>query len=205
MTLSGKRIGVVMTGSFCTFDKVLPAVQELVTWGAEVTPIFSQNMSELDTRFNDAAVAKQKILSICGREPLDTLPEVEPIGPQKLLDLVIVAPCTGNTLAKLALAITDSPALLAIKAHLRNARPVLLAIATNDGLSNNAKNIGYLLNSKHIYFVPFGQDGAFTKQNSLQARFSLIAPAAEAALEGKQLQPVLLGAGECLLGEEKKG
>ena len=129
---------------------------------------------------------------------IDSIPGAEPIGPQKKLDLIVVAPCTGNTLAKLANAITDTTATMAVKAHLRNQRPVVIALATNDALAGNAKNLGLLLNAKHYYFVPFGQDGAQTKENSLQAHFPSIVKTAELALQGKQLQPLLLGAGECL-------
>lgn len=198
MELEGKRIGFVLTASFCTVDKVLPQIKILRQMGAEIMPIISEKLDITDTRYNTSEQFKTKLSEYAGEKHLTTITEVEPIGPEGLLDLVIVAPCTGNTIAKLAMSITDSPSLMAVKAHLRNSRPVVLAIATNDGLSGNAKNIGLLLNSKNVYFVPFGQDGPFTKQNSLQSKFSLIPKAAQAALLGKQIQPVLLGAGECL-------
>lgn len=194
----GKTIGWVMTGSFCTIDAVLTQMQALKRTGADILPIFSQNVSALDTRFNPAAEVRKKVEEICGTKVVDTIPAAEPIGPKKLLDLIVVAPCTGNTLAKLANSITDTTATLAVKAHLRNARPVVIAMASNDALAGNAKNIGVLLNAKHYYFVPFGQDGAETKANSMQAHFASIVPTIEQALQGKQLQPLLLGAGECL-------
>ena len=155
----------------------------------------------LDTRFNDAEEVRRKVTEICQTEIIDTLPKAEPIGPKKRLDAIIVAPCTGNTLAKLANSITDTTATLAVKAHLRNQRPVILALASNDALAGNAKNLGILLNAKHYYFVPFGQDGAKTKSNSMQAHFASIVPTIEKALAGKQIQPMLLGAGECLKDE----
>lgn len=196
--LQGKTIGWVMTGSFCTIDAVLIQMKALKQTGANILPIFSQNVNALDTRFNPAAEVRKKVEDICGVKVVDTLPSAEPIGPKKLLDLIVVAPCTGNTLAKLANSITDTTATLAVKAHLRNARPVVIAMASNDALAGNAKNIGVLLNAKHYYFVPFGQDGAETKANSMQAHFASIVPTIKQALSGKQIQPMLLGAGECL-------
>lgn len=196
--IRGKRIGFAMTGSFCTIDLVLPWMQELVDLGADVIPIFSTHVGQMDTRFHPAQIVRQKVIAICGKEPIETIQQAEPIGPQKLLDMVLIAPCTGNTMAKLANAITDTPALMAAKSHLRNGRPVLLAIATNDGLSANARNLGQLLNAKHIYFVPFGQDGHAVKANSIQSHFARIPAAVAAALEERQLQPLLLGPGECL-------
>jgi len=197
--LKGKRIGFVITGSHCTVDDVLPSMEALIQNGAVVTPIVSDRVHRIDTRFSTAEQVHERLTGICGKEPLYEIVQVEPIGPQKLLDLVIIAPCTGNTLAKLANAITDGPALMTAKSQLRNGRPVLLAIATNDGLSANAKNIGMLLNAKNVYFVPFGQDNIEVKSNSLQSRFALIPEAACNALVGKQIQPLLLSAGECLL------
>lgn len=196
--LKGKTVGWVFTGSFCTIDAVLPEMEKMKQIGARVVPIFSQHVATLDTRFNPASAVREKAERICGESVIDSIPGAEPIGPQKKLDLIVVAPCTGNTLAKLANAITDTTATMAVKAHLRNQRPVVLAMATNDALAGNAKNLGLLLNAKHYYFVPFGQDGAQTKENSLQAHFPSIVKTAELALQGKQLQPLLLGAGECL-------
>ena len=196
--LKGKTVGWVFTGSFCTIDTVLPEMEKMKQTGARVVPIFSQHVAALDTRFNPASAVREKAECICGESVIDSIPGAEPIGPQKKLDLIVVAPCTGNTLAKLANAITDTTATMAVKAHLRNQRPVVIALATNDALAGNAKNLGLLLNAKHYYFVPFGQDGAQTKENSMQAHFPSIVKTAELALQGKQLQPLLLGAGECL-------
>lgn len=196
--LEGVRIGVAMTGSFCTIDGVLPYVAELKQQGAQILPIFSDHLTQHDTRFNTAQQVYDKVYAISGTRPIQSIVEAEPIGPKKLLDLLLVAPCTGNTIAKLANSITDTPALMAAKSHMRNGRPVVLAIASNDSLGGNAKNIGILLNAKNIFFVPFGQDSPEGKANSLQANFSLIPKTCECALEGKQLQPILLGAKECL-------
>lgn len=152
--LDGVRIGCCMTGSFCTFRQVFEAWRALRATGAELIPILSFNAGRLDNRFYTSAESRRIFTEICGREILDSIPAVEPIGPKKLLDLLIVAPCTGNTLAKIAAGITDTPVALAVKSHLRNARPVLLAISTNDALSGSAQNIGKLINTKNIYFVP---------------------------------------------------
>ena len=190
--LEGARIGCAMTGSFCTFAKAFAAVEALRASGAELFPIMSNNAYALDTRFGSARDMCARFEAICGREIWHTLSQVEPIGPRGLLDLVVVAPCTGNTLAKLALGLCDTPATMAVKSHLRNARPVLLAVSTNDGLGRSAANIGALLAMKHIYFVPFRQDDFIAKPDSLVADFALIPEAAEAALRGKQMQPLLL-------------
>lgn len=192
MSLDNVRIGFAITGSYCTFAKVLPEIEKLVGEGAEVYPILSWEASDTDTRFGSAREFKEKISEITGRKIIDTIVDAEPIGPNALLDVILVAPCTGNTLAKLANAITDSPVLMACKAHLRNSRPVVIAVSTNDGLGANAKNIGILMNMKNIYFVPFGQDNPDEKPNSLMARMDYIKPAIESALAGKQLQPVLV-------------
>ncbi len=198
--LQGKQIGWIVTGSFCTIDAVLEQMRVLKQYGARITPIFSEHVTAFDTRFNLAQEVRNKVQDICETEIIDSIPKAEPIGPKKLLDAVVVAPCTGNTMAKLANAITDTTATLAVKAHLRNQRPVILALASNDALAGNAKNLGLLLNAKHYYFVPFGQDGAMTKSNSLQAHFASITPTIALALEGKQIQPMILGSGECLKG-----
>ena len=191
MDLSNKRIGFALTGSFCTFRKVLLELEKLASLGADITPIMSETSYATDTRFGTAEGFINRIETICKKSIISTLTAAEPIGPQSLLDLLIIAPCTGNTLAKLANGITDSSVTLAAKAHLRNQRPVLIAVSTNDGLGNAAKNIGTLLNSKNIYFVPFGQDDFENKPNSLVADISLIAEAADAALDKRQLQPIL--------------
>lgn len=190
--LSGKKIGFAMTGSFCTFSQVFPETQRLADEGAELYPILSDNVWSLDTRFYTADQVKSRLEAICGRPIWHTLPEVEPIGPKHLLDLVIVAPCTGNSLGKLACGIIDTPVIMAAKSHLRNGGPVLLAVSTNDALAMCAKNIGALLACRNFYFVPFRQDSPEKKPASLVARFDLIFESACAALEGRQLQPLLV-------------
>ena len=190
--LCGARIGCVMTGSFCTFKEVFAAWRSLKETGADLIPIMSFNAAKLDTRFYPAKEAVGIFEDICEKKILNSIAEVEPIGPKKLLDLLIVAPCTGNTLAKIANGITDTPAALAVKSHLRNARPVLIAVSTNDGLSMSAKNIGLLLNSKNIYFVPFGQDDSEKKPRSLVADMDKILPTLSSAMAGRQIQPMLI-------------
>ena len=191
--LRGMRIGCAMTGSFCTFKNVFAAWRMLREAGAELVPIMSFNAAALDTRFYPAAEAIAEFEEICGREVLRTIPQVEPIGPRKLFDLLIVAPCTGNTLAKLANGITDTPVALAAKSHLRNGGPVLLAVSTNDALGASAQNIGRLLNAKHVFFAPFGQDDPEHKPNSAVAHFEKLPEAAVLALQGEQFQPILTG------------
>lgn len=190
--LRGKRIGCVMTGSFCTYRQVFQAWRELRDAGAELTPIMSFNAFSIDNRFYAAKEAVWTFEEICGRKVLSSIAQVEPIGPKKLLDLLIVAPCTGNTLAKIANGITDTPAALAVKSHLRNGRPVLIAVSTNDALSGSAQNLGKLLNMRNFCFVPFGQDDPQGKPASCVADFSLLAKSAELALEGRQIQPILV-------------
>ena len=189
--LSGKKIGFAMTGSFCTFSQVFPEAQRLADEGASLYPILSDNVWSLDTRFYTAEQVKSRLEAICGRPIWHTLPEVEPIGPKHLLDLLIVAPCTGNSLGKLAGGIIDTPVIMAAKSHLRNGGPVLLAVSTNDALAMCAKNIGALLACRNFYFVPFRQDSPEKKPASLVARFDLLFESACAALEGHQLQPML--------------
>ena len=195
INLGGVRIGCAMTGSFCTFRAAFDAWRALRETGAELIPILSFNAGSLDNRFYTAAESRQIFTEICGHEILDSIPAVEPIGPKKLLDLLIVAPCTGNTLAKIAAGITDTPVTLAVKSHLRNARPVLLAISTNDAISGSAQNIGKLLNTRNIYFVPLRQDDPLGKPNSAVARFDLLPERANLALQGRQIQPILLEKG----------
>lgn len=192
MELTGKRIGFALTGSFCTYGVVLPVIKALVESGAAVTPILSFNAANHDTRFMKASDLRIFLEETTGQPILDDLVKVEPIGPKKLLDLLIIAPCTGNTLAKLALGITDTPVLLAAKAHLRNQAPVLIAVSTNDALAANAKNMGVLLNTRHIYFVPYRQDDNKKKQASIVSDMQLIIDAAKSALDGKQAQPLML-------------
>lgn len=192
MGLQGLKIGFALTGSYCTFEKVLPQVEELVKKGAEVFPIVSYSVSSTGTRFGESAYWLDRLREITKKKEISTMVDAEPIGPGGFLDLIIVAPCTGNTLAKLANGISDTPVLMALKAQLRNHKPVVLAISTNDGLSMNAKNLGLLLNTRNIYFVPFGQDNPKEKQNSLVAHMDRILETIFAALEGRQLQPLLV-------------
>lgn len=191
MELEGKKIGFALTGSFCTLDKVMPEIEKLVKEGAEVFPIISESVDKLDTKFGKAEDWKKQLVDITGKKIISSIVEAEPIGPKALFDLIVVAPCTGNTLSKLANAITDTSVTMACKAHLRNSRPVVIAISTNDGLGANAKNLGMLLNMKNIYLVPFGQDDPVKKTNSLVAKLELLQPTVLEALNGKQLQPVL--------------
>lgn len=191
MDLKGKKIGVALTGSFCTFEKGFQELEKLVETGAQIQTIFSDASQTIDSRFGNAADFVKKAEEITGIKPMLTIPQAEPIGPKSLLDLLIILPCTGNTIAKLANGITDTPVLMAAKAHLRNEKPLLVSISTNDALGMNMKNIGLLLNAKHIYFVPFGQDNPKKKPNSMIAHTEMLIPAAEAALEGRQYQPVI--------------
>jgi dipicolinate synthase subunit B len=189
--MNNKNIGFAITGSFCTFKKILPCIKKLVEQGNNIIPIFSYSVINTDTRFYKAVDFARDIEDITGNKPIATLTEVEPIGPNNNLDIMIIAPCTGNTLAKLNNAITDTPVLMASKAHLRNNKPLLIAVSTNDALSNNAKNFGELLIKKNIFFVPFAQDDCIKKCNSLIADYELIDVAADSAIIGKQLQPLL--------------
>ena len=184
------KIGFAFCGSYCTYSSVIPVLQKVQDKFGDVTPIMSEHACETDSRFGKAEDFKNKIEEICGKKIISSITEAEPIGPKALLDVLVIAPCTGNTLAKLAHGITDSSVTMAAKAHLRNERPVLLAVATNDALSANAENIGALLNRKNIYFVPFYQDDPEKKPRSLQADFDLINEAVLSAAEGKQLQPI---------------
>ena len=186
------RLGFAMCGSFCTFADVIPQMERLRSLGYDITPIMSDTAYSTDSRFGDAAGFRDEIEQICGKKIIHTIPDAEPIGPKGLLDLLMIAPCTGNTLAKLAYGITDGPVPMAAKAHLRNDRPVLLGIATNDALSGSAVSIGHLLGRKNIFFVPFGQDDPMKKSTSCIAEFSLLPEAAEAALQKRQLQPLLV-------------
>lgn len=191
MELQGKKIGVAFTGFFCTYERVFIELKNLVQEGAQVQTIFSNAAQSIDSRFGNAEDFVKEAEKITGIAPMLTIAQAEPIGPKGLLDLLVILPCTGNTIAKLANGITDTPVLMAAKAHLRNERPLLLSISTNDALGMNMKNIGLLLNAKHVYFVPFGQDNAEKKPNSMIAHTELLVPAAKAALEGKQYQPVI--------------
>lgn len=191
MKLAGKNIGFAITGSFCTFEKILQELQRLKEAQANIIPIFSFNAAAMDTRFGRAADFVEKVTAITGNQPVLTIAEAEPLGPQEALDILLIAPCTGNTLGKLSNAITDTPVLMAAKAHLRNNKPLVISISSNDALGLNLENIGRLMNTKGIYFVPFGQDAHLQKPKSMIARVELILPTLEQALEGRQLQPIL--------------
>lgn len=192
MRFSGIKIGFALTGSYCTILTVLPHIKDLVAEGADILPILSPAVRNTDTRFIKADDLYEKLVEITGKEPISTMVKAEPIGPQKLVDIMVVAPCTGTTLAKLALGLSDTSVTLACKSQLRNSRPVVLAISTNDGLGTSAKNLAALLNKKQVYFVPFGQDAPNIKQNSLIAKMDLIPETLLAARENRQLQPVLI-------------
>ena len=190
--LKGKKIGFALCGSFCTFGAVIPQMERLVTAGAQLVPIMSFNAYRTDTRFGRAEDFVRTVEEICGEKVRNTLTQVEPIGPKGELALLIIAPCTGNTLAKLNHSIADTPVTLAAKSHLRNDRPILIAVSTNDALAGAAENIGGLLARRNMFFVPFGQDDPQRKPRSLISEMTMIPAAAEAALCGEQLQPVLL-------------
>ena len=185
------KIGFALTGSFCTFDKVMQELKKL-TEIYDVTVIMSSSARMTDTRFGTADSFVERIRTLTGKEIISTIPAAEPIGPKKLFDALVIAPCTGNSLAKLAHGITDSSVTMAAKAHLRNEKPLIIAPSTNDGLGANAKNLGLLLNMKNIYFVPFGQDDPINKHKSLVADFTQIIPTLEEALQGRQIQPLLI-------------
>lgn len=186
------RIGYALCGSFCTFAENLEMMRTLRQQGYDLLPILSYHAATLDTRFGKAADHCREIEEICGRPPITTIQGAEPIGPKRLCDLLLISPCTGNTLSKLALSIVDTPVTMAAKSHLRNGAPVLVAVSTNDALSGCAKSIGKLLNTRHYFFVPMGQDNPQAKQTSVVADFAKIPEAITAALAGKQLSPLLL-------------
>ena len=183
-------IGFALCGSFCTYSRVFPVMERLAK-DYDILPIFSQSAYDTDSRFGTAVEHIARAEAICNRPPLHTLTEVEPIGPKRLLDALIIAPCTGNTLAKLAHSIADGPVTMAAKSHLRNGRPVVIAVSTNDGLAAAAENIGRLLARKHYYFVPLRQDDAKAKPTSLVAVFEKIPETVKLAAEGVQIQPIL--------------
>lgn len=190
--LKDKKIGFCMTGSFCTFKSVIPQIKKLVEAGAEVIPIMSFNSYNLDTKFGDAKDFIKEIENITSHKIIHTIQDAEPIGPQNLTDIMVIVPCTGNTIAKLANGITDTPVLMATKSHLRNGNDVVIGISTNDGLSGSAVNIGTLLNRNHYYFVPFKQDNPITKPRSIVFHPEYILKTIEQALNHKQIQPILL-------------
>lgn len=185
------EIGFALCGSFCTFAQVFPVMEEL-SRHHHIIPIFSFASGSIDSRFGTATEHLERAREICGRSPLRTIEGVEPIGPKKMLDALIIAPCTGNTLSKLAHSVADTPVTMAAKSHLRNGRPVIVAVSTNDALAGAAENIGKLLARKHYYFVPFRQDDPINKPTSMVADFTKIPQTLDAALEGRQIQPILL-------------
>ena len=189
--MNDKKLGFALCGSFCTLERTLQMMAELVSAGWEIQPIMSPITYGTDTRFGTAEHWRDQVEALCGRPIWHTVAQVEPIGPRKLLDILLVAPCTGNTLGKLAGGITDTPVTMAVKAHLRNDRPVVLAVSTNDALGASMRNIALLKNTKNIYFVPLGQDDPIKKPNSLVAHFDLIPETLANAVLGEQLQPVL--------------
>lgn len=191
MDFKDMKIGFALTGSFCTFTRILEVMRGLNDAGADIHPIFSKNVSEMDSRFWKSREFIAKVQEITGRQGIFTIQEAEPIGPKGYLDVMVIAPCTGNTLAKLAAGITDTPVLMAAKAHLRNEKPLIIAVSTNDALGMNLKNIGLLMNTKNIYFVPFGQDDYIKKPLSLVAHMEEIPITIETALKRKQIQPVV--------------
>ena len=188
------KIGLGICGSYCTFEKMFEAAKELAK-EFDVTPIMSRNAAGVDTRFGKAADHIERIEKITGRSTIFEIREAEPLGPKNLIDALVIAPCTGNTMAKMACGITDTSVTMAAKSLLRNGKPIILAMATNDGLSGSACNIGTLLSRKNIYFVPFGQDAPGAKPTSLVADFSQVSETVKLALEGRQIQPLLLGHG----------
>lgn len=187
------RLGFALTGSFCTFARVFSVLETMVqSKQYEITPILSSNAAMMDTRFGTANNFRKRLEELCNTSAIDTIQAAEPIGPKAMFDILVVAPCTGNTLAKLTHSVIDTPVAMAVKSHLRREAPVILAISTNDGLSGSAENIGILLNRRHYYFVPFGQDAPSAKPRSLVADMERIPETITAALDGKQLQPILL-------------
>lgn len=189
-TFKDIRIGYAMCGSFCTFSKSIKQLERLKELGADVTPIMSFNAASTDTRFGTAEGFRNTVTGLTGHELICTIDGAEPIGPRKMFDVLVICPCTGNTLAKLALGVIDTPVTMAAKSHIRNSRPIVIAAATNDGLAGSAKNIGVLLNYKEYYFVPFGQDDPNGKPRSLVADFSELPDTILNALNGRQLQPL---------------
>lgn len=189
-TLKGVRVGVAVCGSFCTFKKTFEAAEKLRSLGAELIPVMSFNASAISTRFGKAEDNVKIFESIAGKKIINTIEEAEPIGPKKMTDIMLLPNCTGNTLAKLAMSVTDTPVTMAVKSHLRGGRPVVINVATNDALSGSAKNIGALMNLRHYYFVPLKQDDCVKKPTSVVGDFDRIAQTLVAAMEGVQLQPI---------------
>lgn len=186
-----KNIGIAITGSYCTYQKIFKELEVLTETGGNFYTIFSDNASTTDSRFGNHETFLSLAEKLTGKKPITTIPGAEPIGPKAMFDILVIAPCTGNTLSKLANGISDTPVLMAAKAHLRNNKPLVISLSTNDALGMNLKNIGILLNTKNIYFVPFGQDDYISKPNSMVAHVELIPDTIEKALAGKQIQPVI--------------
>ncbi len=186
------KIGYAICGSFCTFRRTIDEMRILAQKGADIYPIMSQNAYSLDTRFGKASDFVDEIEEICGKSVIHTIPQAEPIGPKKLLDVLVISPCTGNTLAKLSCGVTDTAVALAAKAHLRNARPLVIGVSTNDALAAAAKNIGALMNNKNIYFIPMSQDDPVKKPNSVVVHFDKTPDAIQYALNHTQIQPMYL-------------
>lgn len=192
MELAGKNIGYALTGSFCTFRTTLKEMENLVKQGCHVFPILSFNSYQLDTKFGKAKDFIEEIETLTGNKIIHTIPDAEPIGPKKMFDILVVAPCSGNTMARLSYDIIDTPVTMAVKSHLRNDRPVVIGISTNNGLSGAAENIGRLLNRKNYYFIPFKQDNPITKPRSIVCDFSYLSKTLECALDGEQIEPIIL-------------
>lgn len=192
MSVKGKRIGFGLTGSHCTYDAVFPEIERLVNEGAEVIPVVTSTVKNTVTRFGDGEDWIQRIEEVTGNKVVDTIVKAEPLGPKLPLDCMVIAPLTGNSMSKFANAMTDSPVLMAAKATLRNHRPVVVGISTNDALGLNGVNLMRLISAKDIYFIPFGQDDPEKKPKSMVARMSRLVETVEAALEGNQLQPVVV-------------
>ncbi|WP_438432501.1 dipicolinate synthase subunit B [Gorillibacterium sp. sgz500922] len=192
MNFAGITVGFALSASHCTFSEVVPQIDRLVAAGADVVPLATPSLLSTDTRFGTSGFWQKELKERTGNDIISTIVEAEPLGPSKRFDVLVIAPCTGNTTSKLANAMTDNAVLMAAKAQMRNHRPVVIALSTNDGLGLNAANIAKLLAAKSIYFVPFGQDAPFAKPNSLVAKMELIPETCEAALAGRQLQPLLV-------------
>ena len=192
MDIKNKKIGYIFTGSFCTFSKSIPIIKELKKLGADIIPIMSYNSCELDTKFGTSSSIIKEIEEITNKKIIHTIPGAEPIGPKKLTDIMVICPCSGNTISKLAYDIIDTPATMAAKSHLRNDLPIVIAVSTNNGLGANAENIGKLLNRRNYYFVPFTQDNPITKPRSVVADFNMVIKTIEYALDGKQISPILI-------------
>ena len=192
MELKDKKIGFVFTGSFCTFNKTIEELKKMVKLNAKIIPIMSEHSYTMDTKFGSAEEFKKQIEEITGQKTLHTIQDVEPLGPKDMLDIIVVAPASGNTMAKLANDIIDGTAPMAVKSHLRREKPVVIAISTNNGLSGAAVNIGKLLNMRHYYFVPFGQDNPITKPRSLVFKPEMLIQTIESALDGEQIEPIIL-------------